>query len=281
MKKILLCTDGSEYSRVCAQYASAVAKQSGAAIDALYLTDIRKFEVPLVADLSGSLGIQPYHDVMNNIERLEEHKAEFLEEATRKYFEEAGLADRFNFHHRTGLIVDSLEGFEEDVDMILMGKRGENSEHAAGHLGSNMERVLRAAKKPCMVTSREFRAFRKILVAYDGGESCKAALDWLAEAEWLHDTELHMVIVPEEYHEHKATTSLRQAEEKMEGTGFTLHCQVLGGVAEESIAKYVSENDIDLLVMGAYGHSRIRYLLIGSTTTAMIRSCHIPVLCFR
>ena len=34
-------------------------------------------------------------------------------------------------------------------------------------------------------------------------------------------------------------------------------------------------------LMGAYGHSRIRHLLIGSTTTAMIRSCHIPVLCFR
>jgi nucleotide-binding universal stress UspA family protein len=33
--------------------------------------------------------------------------------------------------------------------------------------------------------------------------------------------------------------------------------------------------------MGAYGHSRIRTLIIGSTTTEVIRSCLIPVLLFR
>ncbi|MEQ9334216.1 MAG: universal stress protein [Thalassobaculum sp.] len=34
-------------------------------------------------------------------------------------------------------------------------------------------------------------------------------------------------------------------------------------------------------MMGAYGHSRIRSLIIGSTTTQMIRSCMIPVMLFR
>ncbi len=32
---------------------------------------------------------------------------------------------------------------------------------------------------------------------------------------------------------------------------------------------------------GAYGHSRIRNLIIGSTTTEMIRSCKIPIVLFR
>jgi hypothetical protein len=30
--------------------------------------------------------------------------------------------------------------------------------------------------------------------------------------------------------------------------------------------------------MGAYGHSRIRSFVIGSTTTEMVRSCKVPVL---
>jgi nucleotide-binding universal stress UspA family protein len=38
---------------------------------------------------------------------------------------------------------------------------------------------------------------------------------------------------------------------------------------------------VDLLVMGAYGHGRIRSLVVGSTTTAMVRRCKIPVLMFR
>ncbi len=31
----------------------------------------------------------------------------------------------------------------------------------------------------------------------------------------------------------------------------------------------------------AYGHFRIRQLIIGSTTTSMVRTCQIPVLMFR
>jgi len=56
---------------------------------------------------------------------------------------------------------------------------------------------------------------------------------------------------------------------------------VLSGEAETAIADYVQSAKIDLLVAGAYGHSRIRKLLIGSTTTELLRRCHVPVLCFR
>jgi nucleotide-binding universal stress UspA family protein len=43
----------------------------------------------------------------------------------------------------------------------------------------------------------------------------------------------------------------------------------------------VTSNAIELLVMGAYGHSRVRQLIIGGTTTAMVRTCLIPVLLLR
>ena len=37
----------------------------------------------------------------------------------------------------------------------------------------------------------------------------------------------------------------------------------------------------ELLVMGAYGHSRLRSLILGATTTEMIRSYRVPVLIMR
>jgi nucleotide-binding universal stress UspA family protein len=40
----------------------------------------------------------------------------------------------------------------------------------------------------------------------------------------------------------------------------------------------VDGEDFGLLVMGAFGHSRIRSFVIGSTTTEMVRSCQVPVL---
>ncbi|MFT5837326.1 MAG: nucleotide-binding universal stress UspA family protein [Candidatus Azotimanducaceae bacterium] len=56
---------------------------------------------------------------------------------------------------------------------------------------------------------------------------------------------------------------------------------MLTGEVETAIADYVKHAHMDLLILGAYGHSRIRELLIGSTTTDLLRRCHVPVLCFR
>jgi nucleotide-binding universal stress UspA family protein len=53
------------------------------------------------------------------------------------------------------------------------------------------------------------------------------------------------------------------------------------GDPEAVIGEYVRTAGIDLLVMGAYGHSQVRRLLVGSTTSTMIRTCLVPVMLFR
>ncbi len=283
MKKILLCTDGSAYSEVCCRYAAWLAKRSSAGIAAFYLTDVRQFEIPFVADLSGSLGVQPYRDMITQLQHVEKQKAAAIEEITRKTFRDCGLAENFGFEHRTGLLVDQLEELEQDADLVMLGKRGENAEFAAEHLGSTMERVIRASAKPCFVTSRAYREIRKMVVAHDGGPSCQKAMSFLAtHAADFQDIALHIVSVAEEKDEQKTREDqIEQAASKARESGYEPVTKVLGGAVEDAIAKYVEENAMDLLMMGAYGHNRIRYLLIGSTTTAVIRSCHIPVLSFR
>jgi nucleotide-binding universal stress UspA family protein len=47
------------------------------------------------------------------------------------------------------------------------------------------------------------------------------------------------------------------------------------------LCDYRREQDIDLLIMGAYGHSVIRRFLVGSTTTHVIRNATVPVLLLR
>src|SRR5690606_13692293 len=63
--------------------------------------------------------------------------------------------------------------------------------------------------------------------------------------------------------------------------GFDPETRFAHGDPEEVIGGYVASQSVDLLVMGAYGHSRIRQLIVGSTTTAMLRNCRIPVLLLR
>jgi nucleotide-binding universal stress UspA family protein len=63
--------------------------------------------------------------------------------------------------------------------------------------------------------------------------------------------------------------------------GYSVRSKFEPGQPETVIAREVESNAYDLLVMGAFGHSKIRNLIIGSTTTEMLRCCRIPVLLFR
>ena len=282
MSKILLCSDGSAHSQVCCQYGSWILSQlPSAQLDLLYVSDLRQYEVPLIADLSGSLGIQPYQSILSQLEELEEKKASTLLEAGKSVFEEAGQGDRVDMHHTTGLLVDTLREFEDPYDLVLLGKRGENSEYAKEHIGSTIERVVRASTKPCLVTSRVFKPVEKVALAFDGGESGYKALDYMAASGLFKGLEIHVVSVPEDKGEDFALQHLREAENRLKDAGFDPVCQMLPGLPEDAISKYVQDTGISMLLMGAYGHSRIRQLLIGSTTTEMIRRCHTPIMLFR
>jgi nucleotide-binding universal stress UspA family protein len=281
MNKILVCTDGSNYSQVCCRYAAWLAQRAGAEVEVLYVTDLRQFEVPLIADLSGSLGIQPYQAILGQLQDLEGKKSKLILEDAARILSESGYTGKTQTTHATGLLVDCLTDHEEGADLVVLGKRGENANFATEHLGSTMERVVRSSSRPCLVTSRSFQEVSRVLVAYDGGPSCKKAMDYLVKSKLFAGLELHIVTVAGGMNADTALKHLHEAESAAKAAGISSVCQMLTGTPEDQISEYVADNAIDMLVMGAYGHSRIRYLVIGSTTTEMIRICRIPVLLFR
>jgi nucleotide-binding universal stress UspA family protein len=282
MKNLLVCTDGSHYAEEACRYAAFVAKQTTARIKVLYVTDLRQFEIPAVADLSGSLGIQPYDGLIAQLQEVEKMKSQFVNEQALKIFEEEGLGEQVEFIHETGLLVDEIKDYAAAADLIILGKRGENADFASEHLGSMLERVVRSAKVPCLVTNRAFKAFEKVAVAYDGSKSSRKALEFLcSESSLFRSMDIHVLVCVEGSNEDVAADRIADAEGILRACGYDPNCEMLSGVVESAIAEYVEEAKIDLLVLGAYGHSRIRELLIGSTTTELMRRCHVPLLCFR
>lgn len=283
MKRLLVCTDGSDYAGVCCEYALWAAKRLEAAVDVLYVSDLRQFEIPAIADLSGSLGVQPYQGVVGQLQELEQHKANLIEASTRRVFVETGglPEERFAFHHETGLLVDSIGQFEERASLVFLGKRGENANFAKGHLGSMLERVVRASSRPCWVTARKFIEPKKIALAFDGGKSGLKALQWLADTPIFKDAEIHVLSVADEISENACLGHLSLAERNLKNSGHKPRCEMLNGEVETVIGDYVEDFGIDMLIAGAYGHSRLRELFIGSTTTELLRRCRVPVLCFR
>ncbi len=283
MKRLLVCVDGSAYSQVCSRYAAWFAQRAGYAVEGVYVSDVWQYETSFLSDLSGSMGIQPYEAMLSQLEAVEEQKSKALETAQRALLEQEGYRGTFKFHHRTGSVVATLSEFEEGpngVALLMMGKRGENANLETEHLGATMERLVRASTQPCVVTSRAYAAPQRALLAYDGSPSANKALHWLVQANGFKDLALHLVTVARETDE-KAGARLQEGEGILRAAGWKPVCQVLSGEPGDAIAGYVTQQGVDFLIMGAYGHSAMRRLIIGSTTTDLIRRCHVPVMLFR
>jgi nucleotide-binding universal stress UspA family protein len=63
--------------------------------------------------------------------------------------------------------------------------------------------------------------------------------------------------------------------------GSEIHLAIRDGDVEQTLHAYQEEHDIDVLIMGAYGHSRIRRFLVGSTTTRMLETARKPLVILR
>jgi nucleotide-binding universal stress UspA family protein len=64
---------------------------------------------------------------------------------------------------------------------------------------------------------------------------------------------------------------------------FQVDCEtiVIRGKENREILKFIEDGSVELLVMGAYGHNRLRQLFVGSTTSDVIQKSSIPVLLTR
>ena len=65
---------------------------------------------------------------------------------------------------------------------------------------------------------------------------------------------------------------------RLEANGTQVETSVRQGSIWETIAHFVAENGIDLIVMSTHGRGGLQRFLVGSVTDRVIRSSHVPVL---
>jgi nucleotide-binding universal stress UspA family protein len=118
-----------------------------------------------------------------------------------------------------------------------------------------------------------------VLVAYDGGSSSMKAVDHIARSPLFADLKVTVVTVGSETPD--INKGLEDAKALLKAAGIEADTRVIEGQPETELGTLVEEESFSMVVMGAYGHSRIRSLVIGSTTTEMVRSCKVPVVLMR
>ena len=284
MRKLTAFVDGSNYSKSVCDHAAWVATKLDSSVELIHVRG-RRSDAGAPADLSGSIGLGARTNLLaelaeqdGQVARLDHQRGRAILQDAKETLQSAGVSEVSTLLRNDG-IVETVQDFESGAGLIVIGKRGKKTESDESHLGSNFERVVRASHKPVLVASRSFKPIRRFLLAFDGGPSARKAVDYLAGKPVFNSLECHLLNVANPTAE--AKQQLESTADSLRDAGYPVKTTLRAGQPETVIGEMIQKNDIDLLVMGAYGHSRIRNLIIGSTTTAMIRSCKIPVLLFR
>ena len=114
--------------------------------------------------------------------------------------------------------------------------------------------------------------------AYDASPAADRALERLANSPLFAG--LPVTIVMAEASGDAERTKLARAEAAF-APEHSVTAILARGKAEEVIPRIVAATEGALLLMGAYGHSPIRRMILGSTTTEMVRTVKAPVLMVR
>lgn len=281
--KIIALVDGSIYAASVCEHAAWIANRTGSTVELVHVLGRR--DAAPTEDHSGAIALGARTTLLTQLAELDAQRAKLISQHGRAILDDAQALVRqadvadVTTRLRTGDIVETVAEVEHDASMILIGKRGEAADFAKGHLGSNLERIVRASHKPVFVAARAFKPISKVLVAHDGGASAAKAVDHIARNPLFQGLSVHVVtvgnITPE------VTKGLAEAKAQISSAGIEAETSILPGQPETALSKLIEEAKLDMLVMGAYGHSRIRSLIIGSTTTEMMRSCKVPVLLIR
>ncbi|NHQ74852.1 universal stress protein [Roseovarius gahaiensis] len=280
---LIALVDGSAYSESVCHHAAWIAGKVGWKVKLYHVMGRR--DATDKQDLSGAIRLGARTRLLEQLSELDAERAKLAHEHGRAILEDAQAIIQADgdivveTRLRQGDLVETVTAKEDNGDMIVIGKRGEAAGLASEHLGSNLERIVRASHKPVFVANRAFKTPEKVLVAFDGGASALKAVDYMARSPLFAG--LHVTLVFAGTETDATRKALDDAASTLNAGGYTVETLMRSGEPEKVLSALTQDQGYDLLVMGAYGHSRVRSLLIGSTTTEMIRSCKVPVVLMR
>jgi len=276
-KSILVPIDGSEPSFEALRNAVELARMAKAEVRGLFVEDEAIFTPPVWAapspdglpDLTPSVLIFS-QDVVKEWERTEKQIQEVFAEQCRAQDVKGALSIL------RGMATDVMVEQAKRCGLVVMGRRGTLGAGQGKVPGSHTEALLLKTTRPVMVVPRGGNRTARILIAYDGSPAAQRALEYGALFTMLQPSRVDVLTVGQPSEE--AQTVQEEARQFLGPYELDASFVVKPGEPAGTIAGHAEEISAGLIVMGAYGHSRLRELLFGSTTRDVLGMAKCPVL---
>ncbi|QXJ27853.1 Universal stress protein UspA-related nucleotide-binding protein [Saccharolobus shibatae B12] len=135
---------------------------------------------------------------------------------------------------------------------------------------------------------------KRILVGYDGSENAERALDFAIELASKFSARLFVVEVIDltlfynsgvlppleatKSLEEKAKKDVKKAIEKAKSKGVDAEGITLEGDPAHSILEFAKDNQVDVIVIGSRGLSKVQRIFLGSVSNKIVQESKIPVI---
>ncbi len=188
------------------------------------------------------------------------------------------------------------------ADLIIIGTRG-NTGFKRLLLGSVAEEVVRIADQPVLTVhpgdDRPIEPVRKLLFPTDFSPAADQALAVAnlilsgsenAEIVLVHTYQIASTVVPlggfgkgasrlfvANAHQ-LAQQATEPSVEALRSKGFRVEVVIARGDPAAIVTELAAERDVDVIVMGTRGHSKLRQILLGSTAERIVEHAPCPVL---
>ncbi len=281
---VLACIDGSTLSEAVCDYAAWISQRVDAPLKLMHTID-HHHEKAASTDLSGSIGLDSRDHLLEDITNQEQQEGKVLLQKGKSLLEkvkqrviEDGIADPITCLRHGGLI-DSLVELEDSIRVLVIGARGEIHADQPDQLGAKLASMIRSLHRPILVANNTFKAPESIMIAYDASEAADKAVDLVANSPLYKGLTCHLVYVSKNG---KVDIPLKSTAERLrtEG-GIEVISASLQGDTRHELCEYQVNQGIDMMIMGAFSHSRIHDLVLGSFTVKMLTNAKKPLLLLR
>jgi len=282
IKSILAPIDGSPNSFSSFKYGLILASKLGASIQALFVIDQRKTQMPFMYaggayDMTYErVYIPPDQELRRLYDRLKVDLKQFAERCL-KECESLSRKKKIEFYGviEEGFPAALIEEHAHSVDLVVLGQHGESSGLKKQTAGSTTEEIVRNSPRPVVVCPPGFREPEKVLFPYDGSRGSENALQYYTSnlssgiptviflcaerersEEGIFSREISYV------RQHGAEVKVIQAPE----------------APVQAIYSIIEKEKPDLIMLGSHGGHKLVDYLLGSTTIHVIRKSSIPVL---
>ncbi len=280
MKSILVPMGNTEHSREALRVAVMLAERAGAVIKGIHVSDLRKsrdeyknaMPYPTISpDLNQSIMDKRMDSIVTEMDEEIENVREIFQEITQDF------NGKTEFIFRTGDLAEIVLQEEKSVDLIIMGKSRESENPKTPVLSDYSKAIIQKSYRSALVISSGHDPGDKILLAYGGSPtSGKALIESAIFATLLGAKKIFALCVNEDFE--NASPMLEIVEKYLKPYDIEVEKIWKKTSVSEGIINAVQDHEINLLIMGAYGHESWKEFIFGSNTEKVIQKLNIPML---